>query len=120
MGEILDDIPSALEEVSEFKISKALHVVNLHQSNNLFHQHPSHVKHKLEDYKEYQPYMVWKPLEVIKKTFENTTQFVSAEFEPPMRRHFKSRFPSLNRPRLRETFATDTWFGSQPAYGGFT
>jgi len=37
-----------------------------------------------------------------------------------MRMHFKSRFPALNVNRLRETFATDTFFSSQKAIGGYT
>jgi len=37
-----------------------------------------------------------------------------------LRRHFKSRFPMFNRPRLQETYATDTWFASTRAIGGHT
>src|SRR5688500_15736385 len=37
-----------------------------------------------------------------------------------MRMHFKSRDPALNVKRLRETFATDTFFSSEKALGGFT
>lgn len=37
-----------------------------------------------------------------------------------MRMHFKSRFPALNVRRLRETFATDTFFSSDKALGGYT
>lgn len=37
----------------------------------------------------------------------------------PFRRHLKARYPELNRPRLRETFATDTFFSSVKALGGY-
>ena len=33
---------------------------------------------------------------------------------PPLRRHFKSRYPQLNRNRLREQYSTDTFFSSVP------
>ena len=35
-----------------------------------------------------------------------------------MRRHFKSRFPQLNVNRLREKYATNTWFATVPSLGG--
>src|SRR5687768_12078810 len=38
----------------------------------------------------------------------------------PMRMHFKSRNPALNATRLNEVFATDTFFSSEKALGGYT
>ena len=72
------------------------------------------------DFEKYQPFLGWKPLEVIKKTFEATTQWAATMFSTPMKRHYKSRFPTLNCPRLNKMFCTDTWFGSTPAFGGYT
>jgi hypothetical protein len=37
-----------------------------------------------------------------------------------MRMHYKSRFPALNVNRLREVYATDTFFSSEKALGGIT
>ena len=37
-----------------------------------------------------------------------------------MRMHVKSRVPALQVKRLRETFATDTFFSSEKALGGYT
>ena len=37
-----------------------------------------------------------------------------------MRMHFKSQFPALNVKRLREVFATDTFFSGEKALGGYT
>jgi hypothetical protein len=63
----------------------------------------------------------WLPIDTIAKTIESTTQLAkSVPLRLPMRRHFRSRFPQLNRPRLAETVATDTYFSSVPAYGGYT
>ena len=36
----------------------------------------------------------------------------------PLKKHFKSRFPVLNRPRLGEIYCTDTFFFSSPSVGG--
>ena len=62
----------------------------------------------------------WKPIEVIKKTLEATTQLAQNHVRLPMRMHFKSRFSALNVRRLRVTFATDTFFSSEKALGGYT
>lgn len=62
----------------------------------------------------------WKPMDVIKNTLQATTQLAQNHVRLPMRRHFKSRFPALNVQRLQETFATDTFFSSEKALGGYT
>jgi hypothetical protein len=82
--------------------------------------HYQHTKMKDADYERYQPFLGWKPLEIIKKTFEATTQFAGISFnlQPPLKRQYESCFPSLNKPRLNEMFCTDTWFGTTPALGG--
>ena len=55
------------------------------------------------------------PLSTLAKTLEVTTQLTKNTLRLPMRRHIKSRFPQLNRNRLREIYATDTIFSSVPA-----
>ena len=62
----------------------------------------------------------WKPLDVIKRTLQATTQHAQNVVRLPMRMHYKSRFPALNVKRLREVFATDTFFSSEKALGGYT
>ena len=44
--------------------------------------------------------------------WQKTTQLAKAILRYPLRRHIKSRFPQLNRPRLREKVATDTYFAN--------
>ena len=60
----------------------------------------------------------WLPTEIIKKTFEVTTQLAKVDIRLPLRRHFKSRFPQANVNRLHETFSTDTIFASTKAING--
>ena len=54
----------------------------------------------------------WLPINIIKKTFDVTTQLAKLDVRLPLRRHFKSRFPQANVNRLQETFSTDTFFAS--------
>lgn len=74
--------------------------------------------HRLRELEEYQPYLAYKPIEVIKRTLENTTQLAKIEWRYPLRKHVKSRFPWLRRKFLDETVSTDTISGSTNAYNG--
>ena len=56
---------------------------------------------------------------MVKRTFYCTTQLAMGSFATlPLRRHFKSRTPQLNIPRIAETFATDMLFESVEGIGG--
>ena len=59
--------------------------------------------------------MGWIPLKVVQKTLDCTTRLAKNQLQLPMKQHFKSRFPQLNRNRLREIYSTDTIFSSIPA-----
>jgi hypothetical protein len=69
----------------------------------------------------YQAHLAYLPLDVIKRTFDCTTQLATTIVTHyPMRRHMKSRFPQLNRRRLSETVATDTYFSNYRGLRGHT
>ena len=55
--------------------------------------------------------------ERVKKTLEKTTQLATNVLRLPLCRHFKSRFPQLNRPRIREEVSSDTLFSSVTGIG---
>ena len=59
-------------------------------------------------------------MEVVEQTCKHTTNLAKVFGALPMKRHFKSRFPQLNRNRLRETYCTDTFFSSETGLGGIT
>jgi len=65
-----------------------------------------------------QPYLAWRPLEVVQCTLENTTQLARLRMRAPLHDHTKPWYPWLNRPRLHETVAMDTMFASLKAIGG--
>ena len=59
-----------------------------------------------------QKYFAWRPVEVIRKTLEHTTQLATSNIRYPMRRHFKSRNPFANVHHLDETVSTDPIFAN--------
>ena len=65
-----------------------------------------------EDLEQLQPNFAFRPLEVIRRTLEHTTQLAKAITNAPMTRHLASRFKWLSRFRLRETICTDTIFSN--------
>ena len=62
------------------------------------------------DYDKLAPYFLHRSKNVIKKTLENTTQYAKALIMSPLRRHLRSRFLMLCKPRINEVIATDTYF----------
>jgi hypothetical protein len=69
---------------------------------------------------QYVEYLGYRPVDIIRKTLENTSQLAHTILRFPMRRHIKARFPWLHCNRLRETVATDTYFANVRAIGGAT
>lgn len=63
--------------------------------------------HKLE---QLQPMILYKPIEVIKKILEATTQWATVIITYPLQHHHASRFPWNNKSKLQEEVATDTYF----------
>lgn len=66
------------------------------------------------------PKLGFRPLDVIRRTLENTTILAKTTLHQPFRRYWKSRYPQLNLRRVREVVATDTLFSSVKAIGGAT
>jgi len=58
--------------------------------------------------------MAWMPIPVLERTLQVTTRLAKNYFRLPLRSHFKSQFPALNRNRLQEVYSTDTFFASVP------
>ena len=58
----------------------------------------------------------WIPTATIKHTFNCTTRWAYYSGHYLLRKHFKSRFPSLNVHQRQEAVATDTIFSDTPAF----
>ena len=80
---------------------------------------PNRSRVKPLDPKKIQHCLNWLPIEVIKHTLNNTTQYAKVINKLPLQRHFKARFHFLNLHRLKEPVATDTYFSDTKALGGF-
>ena len=72
------------------------------------------------DLQETSKFLGYHPLEVVRKTLEATTQLAKTYLRFPMRCHVQARFPQLNRVRLQETVATDTYFANSRGVTGST
>ena len=57
--------------------------------------------------------------QVLDKTLENTTAVGTINTRFPMRQHYQSRNPLLQRRRFLEGYATDTWFSTVTSYEGY-
>ena len=79
-----------------------------------------HAAATLQQAEKVQPYLGYRPLEIICRTLENTTQLTSQLVCTPMCRHVKSLYPFLNQKRLYETISTDTFFSSVRDISGAT
>ena len=73
-----------------------------------------------DDIEALRPMLGWVPADTVRKTIDATTQLAKNVLRLPMRRHFKSREPALNRQRLGEKYATDTFYSDTKAIGGAT
>ena len=119
-------------DVEKFDDGESCNYINKMTSCDIFahilSHSPSHVfslKRKLSparstlnpiDVKKVQSKLGWIPMQVAEATMKVTTQLAKNQLRLPLRHHFKSRFPQLNRNRLvRETYSTDTIFSSVPA-----
>ena len=113
----------AVWNVSEFR-SSACNSTLLRTEESLFAYvdlprvlAPSKTTVEKDDLLELQSKMGWIPLKVLEKTLTCTTRLAKNSLNLPMKQHFKSRYPQLNRNRLREMYSTDTIFSSIPAIG---
>jgi len=64
------------------------------------------------DYVALQPKLGWVPIDIVRETLECTTQLATYRDVGTLREYKKARYPMLNRRRLMEKYATDTWYAS--------
>jgi hypothetical protein len=69
---------------------------------------------------QYVEYLGYRPVDMIQKTLENTSQMAHKSLHFPMCLHIKARFPWLNCNHLRKRVATNTYFANVCAIGGAT
>jgi hypothetical protein len=116
--EVTRDIQWTPEAISEPELSKSDYdqLVQTTQQRNLRLHHTTRLP---KDPAIYAPYFLYPGRIVMQKTLQNTTQYGSINMRIPMRQHYKSRNPILNRRRINESYASDTWFSTTPSYEGY-
>ena len=69
------------------------------------------------DYANMQPYFAWLPVEIIKATFKNSTQYghMSSSSQGNLFKRYKAPHPGINVFRLNEDCLTDTVYADTPA-----
>src|SRR5688500_7650007 len=83
--------------------------------NNVLQLYNQNVMPSKNDYESYRPKLAWLPADVIKNTFEWTTQFYRMPMGPHLKKRCKSPFPACNVHRCDEPVATDTVYSNTPA-----
>jgi hypothetical protein len=70
------------------------------------------------DYETLRPYFLGRPAAIIKRTYENSTQYYRTGVDSTgMKQTFCSPFPALNVHRRNEPVATDTLYADVPVIG---
>ena len=67
------------------------------------------------DYESKRRLFAWLPTDVVKRTFESTTQFGRMPMSTYLKKAYKSPYPALNVRRRSEAVATDTVYSNEPA-----
>ena len=100
---ILLDAP--LGDCGSYTSTSSVSTVNLHQSSP-----------QVPDWNALRPFFAWTSPSSIEDTFNVTTRHGTAPHtQDYIKKHFKSRNPVFNIPRLSEAVATDTIFSDTPA-----
>ena len=78
-------------------------------------QQPRIVSKVEPDFEKLRPFFAYQPVEAIRHTWKNSTQFARIPMSTHLKRHFKSPFPAHNVHRRSEPIATDTVYSNTPA-----
>ena len=70
------------------------------------------------DYEAFQPYFAFLPIDIIKLTFNNTTQYGRMPASTRLQRRYKSPSPAMNAFRLNDDVMTDAIFSETPSVDG--
>ena len=76
---------------------------------------PRTMKHKPPDYSQLRPFFGWMSEDIIKQTFQYTTQYARLPHGTLLKRAFKSSNPALNVLRRNESVACDVIYSDVPA-----
>ncbi len=81
----------------------------------LYESHSHEINKHAPDIQSLLPMFGWLPVDIIKQTFEVTTQYAQLPMSTLLKRQYKSPFPALNAHRRDELVAMDTIYLDTPA-----
>ena len=84
---------------------------------SIFQTYEHKTKPRAIDYQRYLSKFAFLPPDIIKHTFDKTTQFYRSTGYSIDKKHYKSPFPAANVARRNEPVASDTVFSDTPAIG---
>ena len=73
--------------------------------------------HKDLDPQKLRPFLGFRPIDIVRKTLSNTTQYARLIIRYPFRKHVKARFPLLNTRRINEGISSDRLYANCPDAG---
>ena len=82
---------------------------------SLYLLNPVQTQERTIDYDSYRSKLGWLPTDVIKRTFENTTQYYRMPHSTHLKKQYRSPFPACNVHRRNKAVATDTVYSDTPA-----
>ncbi len=112
---VTHDIDAALEMDIDQILDDCVFTSCTKEERDTFAVFEAYVDPVEPEYDKVAPFLGWLPLEVIKKTFKATTQYVRMPASTLMKKRYKSPFPALNVYRRNEPVGSDTVFSDTPA-----
>jgi hypothetical protein len=89
--------------------------INISDLPHIFQIYAQEVKAREIDYEQYISKFAYMPVDIIKRTFQATTQFYRTPIGTHLKKRYKSPFPACNVHRRSEPVATDTVYADTPA-----
>lgn len=105
-----------LVEVSNaLTTSSAIEQAIIKDLPSLYQMYERVIKPRAIDFQKYAQHFIFVPPDIIKRTFEGTTQFYRQSPNPSMKKTYRTPFPACNVQRRSEAVATDTVYSDTPA-----
>ena len=107
----LDELPGISEEVDHCVMYQLYNVI--HQAKQFVFSRE--VSNREPNFAALRPLFGYLPTDVIKKTFQHTTQYARIPMSTVLKKRYKAANPALNIPQRDEPVATDTVYADTPA-----
>ncbi len=90
-------------------------IFEVHETDTQPRSQPIEVVHKPPDYEAVRPLFGWFPADIIKRTFQCTTQYARMPMSTTLKKTYRTPFPAANVHRRDEDVASDFVYSNTPA-----